>query len=171
MLFIFRFAQQSLAQYELKERKQCKKLTVYSTERRLYTFGAGWLYGKNVSDTLRRDVDKTILDLRVTDKMREIVEKKMGGKDKRCGGENGDIGAQIVILPLGLLVGPCLIGLVLVLGVSWKRRAAAADASSDSLDQEVFAQPTLAQDRRNAVSLSQIRQRQLISDVLRRRPY
>lgn len=111
----------AMADYQLRDRKKCSDLTFYSTEKRLYSFGAGWLYGAKVSNTTRRKIDKTILDLRLTDKMRELVQNitKQSGN---CSADRGDIEAPIILLPLAVLVGPCLLGLAVVLFISWRRR-------------------------------------------------
>lgn len=125
------------------------------------------MYGRKIDSALQRGVNKAILDLRVTDKMREIVDYRMGGKNGRCASPEGKIGAEIVGIPLSLLVGPCLVGLVVVLFLSWNRR------SHDSLEIEhdEFDQPTVAEAQKSqgGSSLSRARQRDIIDEVLRKR--
>lgn len=111
----------SMAEFQLREHKKCKAFAALGTEKRLYSFGAGWLFGRRVPEDLRRLIDKKILDLRVTDKMRELVEEFLKpGSEKECAVDRGVIEAPIVLLPLTVLVGPCLAILAVVLVISWR---------------------------------------------------
>lgn len=112
-----------MGEFQLRERGKCQELAVRGTEKRLYSFGAGWLFGRQVPDNLKRLIDQMILDLRVTDKMRELVEEYLEpGGGKECSADRGDIEAPIILLPLVVLVGPCLAILAVVLVISWRRR-------------------------------------------------
>lgn len=149
----------------------CKKWTIFSTQHiELYKFGAGWLFGKKIDPAFRRDVTKEILNLRVTDKMRELVEKTMNGKDQRCAALNGEIEAEIVALPLGLLVGPCLLILGLVLYMNRARRAEnSSPAQLAASGNDFFNSFSGERGIQDSNSISWQRQLELIDAVVKKR--
>lgn len=46
-------------------------LTIFETKDVLYEFNGGWLYNAAVNDTLRRQIDRDILSLRISGKVRD----------------------------------------------------------------------------------------------------
>lgn len=105
---------QNFARYEMMNREVCNKLTTYATERRLYAFGAGWLFGAGVPAATRRRIDKGILDLRMTDEMRGLLDPHDG---KTCKPSRPDIDADIVGVAILILVGPSVIMLTVIMCV------------------------------------------------------
>ena len=68
-------------------------MTLYDTRDSLFPFSAGLYYGRSVSPTVRQEMDKVILLLRMDDKINEIV-KQQGGSPLVT--ERKTIGTRIV---------------------------------------------------------------------------
>lgn len=102
---------QTVANHILLKRRLCSKLTVYNTERGLYSFGAGWIFGKGVPAATRRQIDKRILRMRMTDQMRGIMS------DRGCASPPPDIDADIVGMAALFLVAPSLLLLTIIMCV------------------------------------------------------
>ncbi len=114
--------EQNFAHFEMLNRGACHKLAIYSSDRHLYSFGAGWLYGLGIPLEKRIQIDNDIQELRVTNEMQKLLKT---GKQKSltCSERPTHIHANIVGVALLVLVGPGLFFLTIILGLaSFKKR-------------------------------------------------
>ncbi len=101
---------QPIVRYQLQKRKACYKLTVFEATTPSYGFAAGWYYGSGIQLETQARIDKTILRLRIHDKMRELGSGLIDDSvPTACGTMSTDIPPDILGWILLTVVGSCMI--------------------------------------------------------------
>lgn len=107
---------QTIGKYELIARNACQNLTIFETEKSLYTFGAGWLFSRTVPEPYRRSIDVAILNLQIAETLHQIVQDGVGQLDPRkCNPKIMDIGVGNIGVALLFIVAPFLLVCLVVI--------------------------------------------------------
>lgn len=64
----------SAGHFQVRKRNICKNITDYGTERKLFSFGTGWLYGRHIPIPFQRKVDTQILTMHEKEQLPELLE-------------------------------------------------------------------------------------------------
>lgn len=89
-----------MVRYELQKRQACDLLTVFETDSPLYAFAAGWFYG-GVPIRTQLKIDRAILNLRLHDKIQELVRRFIDTKmSLNCAPPLPNISPRILSMPL-----------------------------------------------------------------------
>lgn len=107
---------QSGGMYQVLRRQKCDEMTRYGTERELYSFGAGWLYGISIPESYRREVDKQLADMHEGEELPQIIEKDAGILEStKCSPSITDIDVGVVGASVATLVAPFLLMMLLIM--------------------------------------------------------
>lgn len=100
---------QSAGVFQRRIRNVCN-MTNYETSPKLYSFGAGWLYGKRINESFRRTMDKELLNLHETEQLPGIIVDNAGvSEDSSCSWTIIDIDVGIIGASVFVLVMPSLL--------------------------------------------------------------
>lgn len=110
-------------QYHLKRLNACDRLVVYKTKRPLSTYNGVWYMNGNVPGELRNRVDRSLVTLRLEDKMRAILGRvEHDSTIAKC----GELSQRIPVAFLGPLfiavLGPLVLGVIAGLLWEWISR-------------------------------------------------
>ncbi len=121
----------TIGTYQVVQRGACENMTIYETNKELYTFGAGWLYGGSVPVPWRRKIDVQVLELQVTDELRKDVEDDIGSLDKMsCTPPMiNDIDVGIIGVSILVFVAPCLVIFVGIIVYYCYRKSRVAESN------------------------------------------
>ncbi len=107
---------QTIGKYERITRNACENLTVFNTDKRLYSFGAGWIFSRSVPEPYRRRINAAIVEMRQTDTLHQLVQNGFGHLDQRkCSAKIVDVGLGDIGVLLLILAAPFLLLLVTML--------------------------------------------------------
>lgn len=96
----------SAGMYQVRNRHACREMTIYETQKKMYSFGAGWLYGNAISSNFTNSLNKDILNMHEDDRLPGIIEA--GAGTQRCQATIYDIDVGVVGASIMLLVLPNL---------------------------------------------------------------
>lgn len=101
--------------YNIKTRLACNKLTQYATSEPLSLFSGGWYLGASVPPPMRLKINQEILRLKMSGKMRHIIEEGTGVSDKSCGAKKLTIQPSVLSIPLLFIIGPIVLVIIVLL--------------------------------------------------------
>ena len=132
---------QPQAKYLFVERDgfSCDTFAIYDTDPLLFAFNAGWLYNLRVERSKRKQIDRELLDLVISDKMRKIFTEKVDNPESDCVREKKNVGGGTIVFPIGIFVVlPVLIMLVTIIR-HWRqtRRVHSEGNQSDFSDSSI----------------------------------
>lgn len=106
--------------FQVLRRQKCEELTKYGTQARLYSFGAGWLYGRHIPMEFRRRVDQQLADLHEGEELPEIIEDDAGIVDSSsCIAQISDIDVGVIGASVVTLVVPFLVLMIIMVVFYW----------------------------------------------------
>ncbi len=103
----------------MKKRNACDKLTIYETTSPLYSFAGGWFYGAVPLETQIK-IDRAILNLRLQDKIRQIIDEKIDSEmPPNCASISTDIPPGVLGWLLLCVVGIFMIPVIASFGIAF----------------------------------------------------
>ena len=92
-----------------------RKVRVFETKRRLYGFNGGFLYNRKVPEETQREINVALLELRISDEIRKLVDEEAGEPISSQGEAETDIAWAILVIPFGFFVFPLVFALLICL--------------------------------------------------------
>lgn len=99
---------------QMKRNQTCDKLTFYDTDAQL-SYNGGWFYSKNIPETMRTAIDKSLTELVEEGRADELLHKEDESAWRTCGRAEPRINFMLLLLPLLPLSLALVIGILLIM--------------------------------------------------------
>lgn len=110
--------------WNVRERLAYDSIVQYKTRDTLFLFSGGWYLGTSVPLSEQVRINQEILKVKMSAKLRNIIEIDSGLQEKSFGQQKPRISPGILAIPLIFIVGPCLIivFLLIICGICMRER-------------------------------------------------
>ena len=118
----FLITQSDVARYKIRNENLCSKLALFETEQDLFHYNAGLMYGENVQESLKMDIDVNLLENRVRGDLRKISEEFIGEDETPCPIVSDKISWRVYLIPTIVIVFFNVVVIFIQVGLFWQGR-------------------------------------------------
>ncbi len=122
--------------WNLQQRQVCDSIVKYGTSNPLFIFSGSWYLGSsvNVSEYVR--INREIMRLKLSAKLRQIIKASSGVHGDGFGQEVPRVAPGVLAIPLIFIVGPCLliVFLLVIYGLCMRERVIVKDRALSQPD-------------------------------------